>query len=199
MRILCAIVEPTADLVPLGCNTDIVHRRRICSKPIGDDAARSPVFLHDPLEKLQCRGFVSLRGSYRFQDLALMVDCAPQIAELAVDLHEHLIQMPAPLRIAAHVRDASLTNLGGEHRAKPAPPEPNGLVADVDPALGQQILDVAKRKRVSHVHHHDQTYDLWRAVEISERIAHAPRLTQPGTAREPPSGVLSTTGGWGCR
>jgi hypothetical protein len=30
-----------------------------------------------------------------------MVDCAPQIAELAVDLHEHLIQMPcmdAPVR-----------------------------------------------------------------------------------------------------
>src|SRR5271155_2849435 len=60
MRILCAIVEPTADLVPLGCNTDLVHRRRICPKPIGDDAARSPVFLHDPLEKLQRRGFVSL-------------------------------------------------------------------------------------------------------------------------------------------
>ena len=40
MRILCAIVEPTADLVPLGSNTDLVHRRRICPKPIGDDAAR---------------------------------------------------------------------------------------------------------------------------------------------------------------
>ena len=91
-----------------------------------------------------------------------------------------LIQMPTPLRIAAHVRDASLTDLGGEHRAKPVPPKPDGLVADVDPALGQQILDVAQRQRVSHVHHHDQTDDLWRAVEISERIAHAPTLTQPG-------------------
>src|SRR5271156_6507577 len=131
----------------------------------GDDAARSPVSLHDPLEKLQRRGFVSLRGSHRFQDLALMVDCAPQIAELAVDLHEHLIQMPAPLRIAAHVPDASLTNLGGEHRAKPVPPEPHSLVADVDSALDQQILDVAQRQRVSYVHHHDQTDDLWRAVE----------------------------------
>src|SRR6202050_3235186 len=90
------------------------------------------------------------------------------------------VQVPAPLRIAAHVRNASLTNLGGEHRAKPVPPEPGGLVADVDPALGQQILDVAQRQRLSHVHHHDQTDDLWRAVEISERIAHAPRLTQPG-------------------
>ena len=52
----------------------------------------------------------------------------------------------AALRIAVHVRDGSLTNLGGEHRAKPVPPEPDGLVADVDPALGQQILDVAQRQ-----------------------------------------------------
>src|SRR5271166_1114479 len=72
-----------------------------------------------------------------------------------------LIQMPAPLRIATHVRDASLTNLGGE------------------------------RQRVSHVHHHDLTDDLWRAVEISERIAHAPRLTQPGQPE-----ICSDTAGW---
>jgi hypothetical protein len=85
MRILCAIVEPTADLVSLGSNTDLVHRRRICPKPVGDDAARSPVFLHDPLEKLQRRGFVPPRGDHSLQDLALMVDGAPQIAELAVD------------------------------------------------------------------------------------------------------------------
>src|SRR5271165_5001550 len=109
-----------------------------------------------------------------------MVDSAPEIAELAVDLHERLIQMPPPLRIAAHMRNAPLSDLGGEHWAKPVPPEPDGLVADVDAALGQQILDVAQRQRVSHVHHHDQTDDIWRAVEISERIAHAPRLTQPG-------------------
>jgi transposase len=28
-------------------------------------------------------------------------------------------------RVAAHVRNASLTNLTGEHRPKPVPPEPN--------------------------------------------------------------------------
>ena len=44
------------------------------------------------------------------------------------------------------MRDAALADLGGEHRAKPVPPEPDGLVADVDPALGQQILDVAQRR-----------------------------------------------------
>jgi hypothetical protein len=64
------------------------------------------------------------------------------------------------------------------------PPKPDGLVADVDPALGQKILDVAQRQRVSHVRHHDQTDDLWRAVEISERVAHGLKLAQPHAAPE---------------
>jgi hypothetical protein len=72
-----------------------------------------------------------------------MVDGAPDLAELAVHLHKDLIQMPAPLRIAAHVRDTPPADFGGEHRAKPVPTKTDGLVADVDPALGQQILDVA--------------------------------------------------------
>ena len=101
MRILRSIVEPTADFVPLGCNTDNVHRCRICPKPIGDDAARSPVFLHDPLEKLQRRSFVPLCSDHGLQDLALMINGAPKITDLAVNLHEDLVQMPcmdAPVR-----------------------------------------------------------------------------------------------------
>src|SRR5208337_3938519 len=109
----------------------------------------------------------------------------PEIAEFAVDLHERLIQMPTPLRIAAHLRHPLLSDLGGKHRAKPVPPKPDHLMADVDPALGQEILDVAQRQRVLHVHHHhDQTNDLWRAVEISERVAHGLKLPQPKTVRK---------------
>jgi hypothetical protein len=52
-----------------------------------------------------------------------MIDGAPEIAELAVDLHERLIQMLTPVDEAAHVRDASLADLGGEHWAKPVPPK----------------------------------------------------------------------------
>jgi hypothetical protein len=37
-----------------------------------------------------------------------MVDGAPKVAELAVDLHERLIQMPTPLDEAPRERDASL-------------------------------------------------------------------------------------------
>jgi hypothetical protein len=55
------------------------------------DAQRSAIFLHDALEKLQRRGLVPLRRDDHFQDLAFMVDSAPEIAELAVDLHECLV------------------------------------------------------------------------------------------------------------
>jgi hypothetical protein len=78
------------------------------------------------------------------------------------------------------MRATRFFRIGGEHWAKPVPLEPDGLVANVDPTLGQKILDVAQRQWVSDVHHHDQTDDLWRSIEISERVAHAPRLTQPG-------------------
>jgi uncharacterized protein with GYD domain len=39
-------------------------------------------------------------------------------------------------------------------------------------------------QRVSNVHHHDQTDDLWRAVEISERVAHVLKLARPHAAQE---------------
>jgi hypothetical protein len=50
--------------------------------------------------KLQRRSLVPLRRDYSLQDFAFMVDGAPEVAELAVDLHKDLIQMPAPLRMA---------------------------------------------------------------------------------------------------
>jgi hypothetical protein len=101
---------------------------------------------------------------------------------------------PPPLRIAAHVRDSPLADLGGEHRAKPVLPEPHGLMADVDPALRLEIFDIAQRRRVSHIPHHHQANDFWRAVEIPERVAHGSKLPQPGKAQEigltEPAGLL---------
>ena len=113
-----------------------------------------------------------------------MIDCPPEIAGSAVDLHEDLIQMPTPLDEPAHVRNPPLPDLRREHRAKPVPLEPDGLMADINPAFGQEILDVPQRQRASHIHHHDQADDFWRAVEIAERVAHRPKLPHPETARK---------------
>jgi hypothetical protein len=151
MRILRPNIEATTDLLPI-CGADLVHRRGVRAKPVGDDLPRLAVPLHDALEKLQRRSFVPSCRDHRLQDLAFMVDGAPEIAELAVDPHKDLIQMPPPLRMAAQMCEASLADLGSEHWAKPVPPKPDGFVTDVDPALSQQILDVAQRQRISHAH-----------------------------------------------
>src|SRR3984957_283338 len=68
-----------------------------------------------------------------------MVDGAPEIKELAIDLHNDLVQMPAQLRIGSHLHDLPLSDLGVDYRPKPVPPKPDGLVADLDPTLGADV------------------------------------------------------------
>lgn len=61
------------------------------------------------------------------------------------------------------------TDLAGEHRAEPGPPQPHRLVADVEPSLEQQVLDIPQRQRVADVHLYDRPDHLRRAVKIAER------------------------------
>jgi DNA-binding IscR family transcriptional regulator len=72
--------------------------------------------------------------------------------------------------------NAPFLDLRSEHRSEPAPPEPNCLVADIDTALEQKILDLAQRQRLADIHHHRQADDLGRTVEIMERVFHPSRL-----------------------
>jgi hypothetical protein len=97
------------------------------------------------------------------------------------------------------MRNPLLSDLCREHRAEPLPPKSDGLMADVDPALRQEILDVSRRQWVPHVHHCDRTDYFWRAIEISERAAMAqsyqvrggptncPDTTNPNTCAAPVS------------
>jgi hypothetical protein len=47
---------------------------------------------------------------------------APGIIHLAVDLHEDLVQVPAPLRHGPQTLHTPPSDLGGEHGAEPVPP-----------------------------------------------------------------------------
>lgn len=51
-------------------------------------------------------------------------------------------------------------------------------MADLDPALVQQVLDVAQRKGKADVHHYRHADDFWARLEVAERaaFAHAARL-----------------------
>jgi hypothetical protein len=99
------------------------------------------------LQEAQGRRFVAFSGDIALEDFALMVHGAPQIMPLAVDLHEHLIKMPAPVAVSPHLAHPLAADIRRKHRSEPVPPEPYCLVADVDAALEQQVLNVAQAQR----------------------------------------------------
>ena len=72
--------------------------------------------------------------------------------------------------------NAPFADLRGEHRAEPVPPQPYCLMANIDAALEQDILNLAQRQRVANVHHHREANNLGRRVEISKWIFHPETL-----------------------
>ena len=72
-----------------------------------------------------------------------MINSAPKIMRLTVDLHKHLIDVPAPVAIAAELDLSALSDLIGEHWSKPVLPEPHRLMANIDTVLEENIFDVA--------------------------------------------------------
>ena len=108
-------------------------------------------------------------GDVALENLTFVVDGAPQVDQLTTQLHVHLIKVSAPLPEALHPPHPLPTDVGGEQRPKPVPPVPHRLAAEIDPALEQQVFDVAQRQRKPHLHHYHQADDLGRGVEVAER------------------------------
>lgn len=91
--------------------------------------------------------------------------------------------MPAPVSEAPHLVDPLPPDIGGEHRPKPVPPKPHCLMAQVDAAFEQQVLDVPQGQWEADIHHHHEADHLGRRVEIPEWIGGLARaghsLTSP--------------------
>lgn len=71
-----------------------------------------------------------------------MINRAPQIVRLSVDLHIGLVKVPAPVPTAPHRVHTLAANVGSEQWAKAIPPEPHGLVTKFNSALEKQILHI---------------------------------------------------------
>ena len=106
-----------------------------------------------------------------------MIDSPPKIVSLTVDLHEHLVQMPAP-SAGFHTLDPALSDLSSEHRAEPMPPISHRFMADIDAAFVQQIFHIAKGQRETDIQHHRQADNLAARFEIAKwiRFGHPERL-----------------------
>ena len=89
---------------------------------------------------------------------------------LAVDLHKHVVKVPAPMPKTPHPAHPLTTNVSRKKWPEPVPPKSHGLVTNVDPAFERQILDVAQRQREPDVHHDHQADHFGRGVEVAERV-----------------------------
>jgi hypothetical protein len=133
------------------------------------------VTFHRALQKLKRSLAITPFRHKNLQYLALVIDGTPEVVRLAIDLHENLVQVPAPVRIQMTLNPA-LPDLCGEHRPEPVPPEPYRLVADIDAVFEKKILDLTQRQRISDIHHPRKADNLGRTVEIAEGISHPRRL-----------------------
>jgi hypothetical protein len=103
-----------------------------------------------------------------FEHLTLMADGTLEMVLYPVDLHENLIEVPAPMSERAHRLDPTSADLRREDGAKPVSPEPHCLMRDIDPSLVQQVFDIPQRQRVSDIHHHREADDLRRGLEVAK-------------------------------
>ena len=104
-----------------------------------------------------------------------MVDRAPQIVRLTIDLYEYIIEAPALPSDLAKLLGSTLLDLSRHHWAEAVPPKSHRLVSDVDAAFVKQVFNVPKRERKADIHHHRKTNDLRRRFEIAEWVARPSR------------------------
>jgi len=55
---------------------------------------------------------------------------------------------------------APLPDFRGKQGTEPVPPEPHGLVAEIDATLEQHIFDLPEKQRIADVQHHRETNNL---------------------------------------
>jgi hypothetical protein len=144
VRILHSIVQPSSHFTPI-FDAHFARRRLVRFEPIGDDLKRITMMLQGFLEEPQSRRFISFLGDIALEHLTLVIDGPPEVVSLAVDLHENLIKVPAPMAETSHPAGPLPLDVSREQGTESVPPEPHGLMANVHPSREQQILSGPQR------------------------------------------------------
>jgi hypothetical protein len=105
------------------------HRRTVWTKPVRHDSLWLAVMFHRTLQEIQRSLAITAFRDKDLKSLAFLVDGPPKIMCLCVYPNEHFIEATAPVW-KWPAADPVFFDLPSEHRAEPAPLEPNGLVAD---------------------------------------------------------------------
>ena len=97
------------------------HRGGIRAQTVGDDPFRFSMALQGLLHEAQASKFIALLGHVAFENLALMIDRAPEVMQLAIYPNVHLVQVPTPVVIPAHPVDPLAAKIGPKrfHQSRP--------------------------------------------------------------------------------
>jgi len=91
------------------------------------------------------------------EDLTFVIDSTPKVHPLAGDPHYHLVQMPS----IARPRTMPLQP-PRDHRSELEHPAPYRFVGNVEPTLGEEVLNVSIAQREAQVEPHSMLDDNWR-------------------------------------
>ena len=161
VAVLDPVVGPATNLLFV-LTAKIGHGGPIGSKPVRCDCCRQSVATQRLLREGESQRFIPGFGDVALQDLALVVDRPPEVDHLSIELYVHLVEMAPPVPHASHRLNPLAADVGCKNWPKPVPPQPDRLVAEVDPTFEQQVFNIPQRQREPYVHHHDQADDLRR-------------------------------------
>src|SRR5438270_4723144 len=141
MRILSTIIQIAARSVP-DIGQDLTMRGTVTAQPVGNEAARlvlQPV--QKSLEKPLRRRCIPSALHQDIQHDPVLVHCAPQIMQHAVDPDEDLIEVP---RVSGF--GSPPTEPSGELSTKLPAPVPDARMGHEHASFGQDQLDVPQAK-----------------------------------------------------
>ena len=122
-----------------GRRQQLVQYNRVGRRLIGDHLDGSDLGRADgPLQEPVGGRGISPSGDEHVDDLAELVDRAEDVAPPAGDLHLGLVDLPA-VTDGVPTRPSGL----GQQRREPQHPPVDRHVVDLDPALGEELFDVA--------------------------------------------------------
>jgi len=129
---------------------ELAQRGSVRRQAVGDDRLRlHRLVAQEALQKRQSCVVIPPLLHHDVQHLALVVDRAPEVHPLAADAADHFVQVPTGRR-----RRAFAFQVTGDLRAELDRPAADGLVADIDAARRQHLLNVPKAEGEAEVKPH---------------------------------------------
>jgi hypothetical protein len=119
-----------------------LQRSAVTAKQVRHQRFGPTVPFHQFLEEFQRGLAVACIGHKPLQYFAFVIDSAPQVMCLALDLDENLVQLPSPVPTRPHPVHAFAPDFSRKPQAKLVPPEPHSLISEIAPPFVQHIFDV---------------------------------------------------------